>query len=74
MPLPFALKRGLRFFSRRMHSQEDADRTSFLERSGYRVLRFWNSEVLDDIDAVLTTIGQALHSLPPSSPIDTQKP
>jgi very-short-patch-repair endonuclease len=32
---------------------EDAKRTRYLEALGYRVLRFWNHEVLGDLDAVL---------------------
>lgn len=31
----------------------DAERTAFLNAHGVEVLRFWNSEVLNDIDAVL---------------------
>jgi very-short-patch-repair endonuclease len=38
----------------------DTERTLFLESLGYRVLRFWNHEVLGDIDSVLLAILQAL--------------
>ena len=38
----------------------DAERTAFLESKGYRVLRFWNPEVLQDMEAVLRAITQAL--------------
>ena len=38
----------------------DADRTRFLEGQGYRVLRFWNNEVLMQTDAVRGRILQAL--------------
>lgn len=38
----------------------DAKRTTFLSARGYRVLRFWNSEVFNQIDGVMTTIHQAL--------------
>lgn len=34
----------------------DAERTVFLEAKGYRVLRFWNNDVLDNLDGVLQTI------------------
>jgi very-short-patch-repair endonuclease len=37
--------------------QADERRTEYLESNGYRVLRFWNEEVLDDIDGVLETIA-----------------
>jgi very-short-patch-repair endonuclease len=38
----------------------DAERTLFLESLGYRVLRFWNHEVLGDMDSVLLATLQAL--------------
>jgi len=34
----------------------DAERTSYLENEGYHVVRFWNAEVMDEIEAVLDTI------------------
>ena len=34
----------------------DARRTVFLESQGLRVLRFWNYEVMGDLDAVCATI------------------
>ncbi|OGA38790.1 MAG: hypothetical protein A3G24_16840 [Betaproteobacteria bacterium RIFCSPLOWO2_12_FULL_62_13] len=37
-------------------SQYDADRTRWLEAQGYRVLRFWNNEVLAQTDAVAQAI------------------
>ncbi len=38
----------------------DAERTAFLESKGYRVLRFWNNQVTNDIEAVLQAIYEAL--------------
>jgi very-short-patch-repair endonuclease len=38
----------------------DAERTIFLETKGYRVIRFWNHEVLSDLDAVMLAIFHAL--------------
>lgn len=39
------------------HSEvADAGRTRFLEERGYRVLRFWNNEVIENLDGVLQTI------------------
>ncbi|MFM9844869.1 MAG: endonuclease domain-containing protein [Dongiaceae bacterium] len=38
----------------------DAQRTRWLESRGYRVLRFPNSQVMWDIEAVLQTIRSAL--------------
>jgi very-short-patch-repair endonuclease len=40
----------------------DAARTRWLEQQGYRVLRFWNDEVLQGLDSVLDLIWQALAS------------
>ena len=34
----------------------DAERSRYLNRLGFRVLRFWNTDVLQDIDAVLEFI------------------
>ena len=44
----------------------DAARASAFERLGYRTLRFWNNDVVNDLDAVLTAIRAALPS--PSHP------
>jgi very-short-patch-repair endonuclease len=38
----------------------DAERTAFLEAKGFRVLRFWNRDVLNDIEGVLRAIDMAL--------------
>jgi very-short-patch-repair endonuclease len=38
----------------------DARRTAFLENQGWRVVRFWNAEVYQNIDGVVATIEQAL--------------
>ena len=42
----------------------DAERTVWLESQGFRVLRFWNSDVLLARDAVLTAVLSALESAP----------
>ncbi|HYH69021.1 MAG TPA: endonuclease domain-containing protein [Urbifossiella sp.] len=34
----------------------DAARTAFLESAGYLVVRFWNVELIDDLDGVLEAI------------------
>ncbi len=38
----------------------DKVRTDDLQQSGYRVLRFWNNEVLTNMDGVLITILEEL--------------
>jgi very-short-patch-repair endonuclease len=45
----------------------DEDRTHFLESKGYRVLRFWNVEVIKDRDSVAEAIFRA-GSAPDPSP------
>jgi very-short-patch-repair endonuclease len=39
----------------------DARRTAWLEAEGFQVLRFWNHDVLTDIDTVMEVIGEAVH-------------
>jgi very-short-patch-repair endonuclease len=41
-------------------SDEDERRTQFIRDAGYRVLRFWNNEVISEIDEVLQRIADAL--------------
>lgn len=38
----------------------DDERTKYLESRGYRVLRFWNHDVLNKIDDVLKVIWSVL--------------
>ena len=42
-------------------SELEVSRTRFLEREGYRVLRFWNNEVLDNPEGVQAVIAENLH-------------
>ncbi|HEY3520169.1 MAG TPA: DUF559 domain-containing protein [Rhodanobacteraceae bacterium] len=44
---------------------EDAKRTEALNQLGFRVIRFWNDDVLIRIDAVLEEILAALTKVPP---------
>src|SRR5690242_91192 len=46
-------------------SAEDAKRTVDLEAYGYLVLRFWNNDVLRNIDGVLETIVATASHVPP---------
>ena len=41
----------------------DHVRTLWLESQGWKVLRFWNNEVLQDIESVLTEINRKLLKL-----------
>ncbi len=39
----------------------DTERTAFFASKGYKVLRFWNNDVMKDIDSVLNVIWDALN-------------
>ena len=41
-------------------NEADAERTKTIEAEGYRLLRFWNNDVLGNPDGVLTIIASAL--------------
>jgi len=47
---------------------QDARRTAVLEKSGFRVLRFWNNEVLEKLDSVLEEILRAVEAPPSPQP------
>ena len=51
----------------------DAMRTAWLEREGYQVVRFWNDDVLRDLESVLDTIYAALYGSTTAEP-DTLTP
>jgi len=46
------------------HAASDASRTAYLTSHGYRVLRFWNNEVLKNIEGVFEVIQAALRESP----------
>jgi very-short-patch-repair endonuclease len=52
-------------------SASEVKRTRFLEDQGYRILRFWNNEVLLDLEGVYALIVRDLrdhpHPVPPPS-------
>ncbi|WP_300185231.1 DUF559 domain-containing protein [Bradyrhizobium sp.] len=53
------------------HNQQqaqDASRQRQIEAAGYRVLRFWNHDVLGNLEGVLTEIQSALPPTPNPSP------
>ena len=49
-------------------SGPDARRTFYLENQGYRVIRFWNNEVLGNIEGVVAEIERTLRDIPSPSP------
>ncbi len=48
-------------------ARDDA-RTQWLAREGYRVVRFWNNDLIENIEGVLETIHAALHGSRDSDP------
>lgn len=48
--------------------EKDAERTSYLENQGLKVIRFWNNEVMENIMGVLEAIREALGPSPQPSP------
>jgi very-short-patch-repair endonuclease len=48
-------------------AKTDDRRTAWLERHGWRVIRFWNNDVMDNTDGVLWSIARAC-GVDPDSP------
>ena len=52
--------------------EADQSRTEFLSQQGYRVIRFWDHDILTSLDSVLQVISEALrdpHPYPLPSPV-----
>jgi len=49
-------------------SAADEKRTKVLEATGYRVLRYWNNDVLSNIESVLEDILRAITTTPTPNP------
>ncbi|WP_257543717.1 endonuclease domain-containing protein [Sphingopyxis sp. DBS4] len=47
---------------------KDEARTAYLEARGYRVIRFWNNDVLERIEGVVSEIERTLQTCPPPTP------
>lgn len=50
-------------------ASRDDQRTAFLEAQGYRVIRFWNNDVMTNLDGVLGALGEALTTAPLPNPL-----
>ena len=48
-----------------LQKNNDMVRDNWLEQEGYRVLRFWNNEVLENLESVLDVIYRHLNSPSP---------
>jgi very-short-patch-repair endonuclease len=53
-------------------SVTDARRDKWMAREGYKVLRFWNNEVLGNLAGVLDRIGREIAAAPPPQPSPTR--
>jgi hypothetical protein len=54
-----------------LQNEADQRRTDFLTKAGYRVLRFWDNEVLSETEAVLQKIADELN-VPPHPALSLQ--
>jgi very-short-patch-repair endonuclease len=48
--------------------REDASRTAYLQSRGFRVIRFWNNDVLGNIEGVVDAIQRELINSPSPGP------
>ena len=63
----------------RQHAQEaqvlhDARRTAWLKQNDFRVLRFWASDVMANIEGILDTIDAAARTPPPNGRSQASRP
>jgi very-short-patch-repair endonuclease len=55
--------------SQHIEQQEyDNERTKYLQSQGYEVLRFWNDDVMKDINGVIKAIQLKLENKPQEKP------
>jgi very-short-patch-repair endonuclease len=54
--------------SQRVEKEKDNRRDTWLEEEGFKVLRFWDNEVLTNIDGVLEVIRENCLDHPPLAP------
>ena len=50
--------------SQHLEQQEyDAERTKYFESLGYKVIRFWNNQILNDMNGVILAITYAIEEI-----------
>jgi very-short-patch-repair endonuclease len=54
-------------------AEADASRTAYLKIKGYRVIRFWNNDVLENTDGVVQAIERVLLDNPSPNPSRRRK-
>jgi very-short-patch-repair endonuclease len=57
-----------------LNSCRDETRTHWLNSEGYRVMRFWNNEVMSKTEAVLEAVYNAIAVTPPRLPMAGDPP
>ena len=57
-----------------LRQEEDEERTQWLNAQGFTVLRFWNNEVLRNIEGVLQTISSRCNEIADSPPLPNPLP
>jgi very-short-patch-repair endonuclease len=50
------------------HAKRDAARDTYMRANGYRVLRFWNNDVMRNLNGILEKIVETLSAPPPPTP------
>jgi len=53
-------------------SLQEAERSGFLQNEDYRILRFWNNEVLANLDGVYETLATELRRITPTQTLPHQ--
>ncbi|MBM4285441.1 MAG: endonuclease domain-containing protein [Deltaproteobacteria bacterium] len=53
---------------------QDTERSAYLNKMGYRVVRFWNNEVLQETEAVLQAIFDLIANAKKNSPSPRPSP
>jgi very-short-patch-repair endonuclease len=49
-------------------ASEDEERTDWLNSQGFRVMRFWNHQIFEELDSILEAIGLELQNPPHPNP------
>ena len=49
--------------------ERDQERDQWFEKQGYRVLRFWDNDVLNNLEGVLEAVSEACRDHPPLHPL-----
>lgn len=52
-----------------LDSEKDKERDNWLNSQGFRVLRFWNNDIISNIEGILEVIHTACSSPDPSCPL-----